>query len=171
MDSSLSGSSAMGFSKQGYWSELPCLLQGIFPTQGSNLSLLSLLHQQACSLSLAPPGKPLCNVCVYVCVCVHIVCFSQEVNTHTHTHTLRRLTHTHTHTHTLVTSGVNSFSDTLALTMYPSSNSYILVSFSVHVLQFPSTLKIHTPYPWDFRPRHGLHILNCFLDSPFAIPP
>ena len=162
MDSSLSGSSAMWFSKQGYWSGLPCLLQGIFPTQGSNLSLLSLLHQQACSLPLAPPGKPLCNVCVYVCVCVcvHIVCFSQEVNTHTHTHT-----------HTLVTSGVNSFSDTLALTMYPSSNSYILVSFSVHVLQFPSTLKIYIPYPWDFRPRHGLHILNCFLDSPFAIPP
>ena len=32
------------------------LLQGIFPTQGSNSSLL--LHWQAGSLPLAPPGKP-----------------------------------------------------------------------------------------------------------------
>ena len=34
------------------------LLQGIFPTQGSNLHLLCLLHWQADSLPLAPPGKP-----------------------------------------------------------------------------------------------------------------
>ena len=34
------------------------LLQGIFLTQGSNLHLLSLLHWQAGSLQLAPPGKP-----------------------------------------------------------------------------------------------------------------
>ena len=34
------------------------LLQGIFPTQGSNLHLLCLLHWQARSLPLAPPGKP-----------------------------------------------------------------------------------------------------------------
>ena len=33
------------------------LLQGIFPTQGSNLCLLPLLHWQAGSLPLAPPGK------------------------------------------------------------------------------------------------------------------
>ena len=32
-------------------------LQGIFPTQGLNLCLLSLLHWQAGSLPLAPPGK------------------------------------------------------------------------------------------------------------------
>ena len=31
---------SMGFSRQEYWSALPSLLQGIFPTQGSNLSLL-----------------------------------------------------------------------------------------------------------------------------------
>ena len=31
---------SMGFSRQEYWSGLPCLLQGIFPTQGSNLGLL-----------------------------------------------------------------------------------------------------------------------------------
>ena len=34
------------------------LLQGIFLTQGSNLDLLCLLHWQAGSLPLAPPGKP-----------------------------------------------------------------------------------------------------------------
>ena len=33
------------------------LLQGMFPTQGSNLHLL---HWQVDSLPLAPPGKP-CN--------------------------------------------------------------------------------------------------------------
>ena len=33
------------------------LLQGIFPTQGLNLQLLYLLHWQADSLPLAPPGK------------------------------------------------------------------------------------------------------------------
>ena len=33
-------------------------LQRIFPIQGSNLPLLRLLHRQANSLSLAPPGKP-----------------------------------------------------------------------------------------------------------------
>ena len=34
------------------------LLQGIFPTQGLNLHLLYLLHWQAGSLPLRPPGKP-----------------------------------------------------------------------------------------------------------------
>ena len=33
------------------------LLQGIFLTQGSSPHLLCLLHWQACSLPLAPPGK------------------------------------------------------------------------------------------------------------------
>ena len=35
------------------------LLQGIFPAQGLNLSLLHLLYQPAGSLPLTPPGKPL----------------------------------------------------------------------------------------------------------------
>ena len=34
------------------------LLQGIFQTQGSNPILFGLLHWQAGSLPLAPPGKP-----------------------------------------------------------------------------------------------------------------
>ena len=47
------------------------LLQGIFPTQGSNPCLLCLLHWQVGSLPLAPPWKPLMNgspslVCFYV---------------------------------------------------------------------------------------------------------
>ena len=35
------------------------LLQGISPTQGLKPSFLSLLHWQAGSLPLAPPGKPI----------------------------------------------------------------------------------------------------------------
>ena len=34
------------------------LLQGIFPTQGSNQHLLCLLHWQVGTLPLIPPGKP-----------------------------------------------------------------------------------------------------------------
>ena len=34
------------------------LLQGIFPTQGLNPHLLHLLHWQADSLPVVPPGKP-----------------------------------------------------------------------------------------------------------------
>ena len=36
----------------------PALLQGIFPSQGSKLFLLYLLHWQAGSLPLVPPEKP-----------------------------------------------------------------------------------------------------------------
>ena len=42
------------------------LFQGIFLTQGSNSSLLSLLHWQADSLPLAPPGKPPSHNYLYV---------------------------------------------------------------------------------------------------------
>ena len=49
---------SMGFSRQKYWSGLPCPPPGIFPTQGSNSCLLCLLHWQAGSLPLVPPGKP-----------------------------------------------------------------------------------------------------------------
>ena len=44
----------MQFSKKEYWSICHFLLQGIFPTQGSNLSLL---HWQADSLTMELPGK------------------------------------------------------------------------------------------------------------------
>ena len=49
---------SMGFSRKEYWSGLPFPSPGIFPTQGSNTRLLYLLHRQAGSLPLAPPGKP-----------------------------------------------------------------------------------------------------------------
>ena len=63
MDCSPPGSSVHGISQARVWSALLCLLQGVFPTQGSNLHLLSLLHWQAGSLPLGP-------MCVCVCVCV-----------------------------------------------------------------------------------------------------
>ena len=43
--------------RQRYWSGLPFLLQGIFPAQGSNLRFLHLLHWQAGSFTIQPPGK------------------------------------------------------------------------------------------------------------------
>ena len=48
----------MRFPRQNSAVDGHALLQGIFPTQGSNLHLLSLLLWQVCSLSLAPFGKP-----------------------------------------------------------------------------------------------------------------
>ena len=44
----------------------PALLQGIFPTQGSNPHLLCLLHWQEGSLPLAPLGKP----CFFKWTCI-----------------------------------------------------------------------------------------------------
>ena len=49
---------SMEFSRQEYWSGLPFLPQGVFPTQGSNLCLLHLLHWQADSLPLYHLGNP-----------------------------------------------------------------------------------------------------------------
>ena len=48
------------------------LLQGIFPTQGSNPSLLRLQHWQAGSLPLAPPGKSRrFNICLQILFLPH----------------------------------------------------------------------------------------------------
>ena len=60
MDCSPPGSSVPGDSP-GKNTGMGChaLLQGIFPTQGSNLRFLRLLHWQAGSLPLVAPGKPL----------------------------------------------------------------------------------------------------------------
>ena len=59
MDCSLPGSSVHGVLQARIleWVATACL-QGIFPTQGSNLHLLSLLHWWAASFSLVPAGKP-----------------------------------------------------------------------------------------------------------------
>ena len=47
---------SMGFSRQEYWSSCHVLLQGIFPTQGSNPHLLWLLHCREILLPLSHPG-------------------------------------------------------------------------------------------------------------------
>ena len=59
MDCSLPGSSIHGDTPvKNTGMGCPALLQGIFPTQGSNLHLLYLLHWQAGSLAPVPPRKP-----------------------------------------------------------------------------------------------------------------
>ena len=50
---------SMVFSRQEYWSGLLDLFQEFFPTQGWNKRLLVLLHWQAGSLPLTPPGEPI----------------------------------------------------------------------------------------------------------------
>ena len=49
---------SMGFSRQEYWSGLPCPPPGDLPDPGSNPCLLCLLNWQVGSLKLAPPGRP-----------------------------------------------------------------------------------------------------------------
>ena len=50
-----------GFSVENTGGGCHALLQGLFPTQGSHLSLLCLLHWQAGSLPLAPPRMWNCS--------------------------------------------------------------------------------------------------------------
>ena len=57
--SSLHGENTGVFSGKNTGVGCRVLLQGIFLIQGSNQCLLSLLHCQAGSLPLAPPGKPI----------------------------------------------------------------------------------------------------------------
>ena len=52
---------SMGFHRQEYWSRLPFLLQGIFPTQGSNLHLLYFLHWQWVLYHQCHLGRPQTN--------------------------------------------------------------------------------------------------------------
>jgi len=78
MDYSPPGSSVHGILQDRYYTGMGCysLLQGISPTQGSNLHLLHLLHWQADSLSLSYLGSQcyhdhILTVCVCMCVCVY----------------------------------------------------------------------------------------------------
>ena len=57
-DCSPPGSSVRRFSRQEYWSGLPLSLPGDLPNPGIEPTSLCLLHWQADSLPLAPPGKP-----------------------------------------------------------------------------------------------------------------
>ena len=54
---------SMGFSRQEYWSGLPCPPPGHLPDPGTDPCLLSLLHWQASSLSLVPSVKPHISDC------------------------------------------------------------------------------------------------------------
>ena len=62
MDCSTPGSSVCGIlqARKEYWSGLPCPPTGNLPDPGIEPTSLAsyLLHQQAGSLRLAPPGKP-----------------------------------------------------------------------------------------------------------------
>ena len=49
---------SMGFSRQEYWSGLPCPPPGDLPDPGIEPGSLYLLHWEAGSLPLVPPGKP-----------------------------------------------------------------------------------------------------------------
>ena len=60
---------SMGFSRQEYWSELPCPLPGNFPTQESNLHFLRLLHWQVSFFPLVLPGKPWNSLSLYFLIC------------------------------------------------------------------------------------------------------
>ena len=57
---------SMGFSRQEYWSGLPCLPPGDVPGPGVNPCLLGLLHWQAGSLLLVPSGKPFCSFILWL---------------------------------------------------------------------------------------------------------
>ena len=84
---------SMGFSRQEYWSGLPCPPPGDLPNPGIEPGLLCLLHWQAGSLPSAPPGKPfflLRGTSIFVPkafnwldkahpTCLRVICFIQNL--------------------------------------------------------------------------------------------
>ena len=57
----------MAFSRQEYWSGLPCPFPGDLPNPE-----IKLLHWQEGSCPLAPPGKPhMKNMCVYIYIYIY----------------------------------------------------------------------------------------------------
>ena len=68
---------SMGFSRQEYWSGLPCLPPGDLPNPGIEPRSPVL---QVDSLLSELPGKPICEyISLYmcVCVCVHLIFLSR----------------------------------------------------------------------------------------------
>ena len=94
---------SMGFSRQEYWS-CHALLQGLFPTQGSNPRLLCLLHWQVGSLPLTTWEAPCTYIYTQICRCVCIYCL-QQLNLEQHGFELRKSTYC----------GVFSIVDTIVL--------------------------------------------------------
>ena len=68
----------MGFSSKNTGVNCHALLQGISPTWGLNPCLLHLLHWQADSLPVAPPGKPL-NWKFSSLLLFHLLVFVQKI--------------------------------------------------------------------------------------------
>ena len=64
---------SMGFLRQANWSDCHFLLQGIFPTQGSNSRLLNLQHWQADSLPLSYQEAFLQNISPLNSVCLEVL--------------------------------------------------------------------------------------------------
>ena len=80
---------SVGFSRQEYWSGLPFPPPGDLPDPGIEpRSRTSLLHWQAGSLPLAPPGKPV-GYLAYLRF-FFLSPIPLHTHTHTHTHTLTR---------------------------------------------------------------------------------
>ena len=78
----------MGFSRHNTGVGCHALLQGIFPTQGSNLHHLHLLRCQAGSLPLAPPGKPPNHWTTRECSAMLISLENKKLNPSEHIFTL-----------------------------------------------------------------------------------
>ena len=57
---------SLGFSRQEYWSGLPCPPLGDLADSGIKPMSLSLLHWQGGSLPLAPAGMPFCFSTLYL---------------------------------------------------------------------------------------------------------
>ena len=66
---------SMGFSRQEYWSGLPCPLLGILPDPRIKPVSPAAPALQAASLPLSHQGIPHVCVCVCVCVCVRTQTF------------------------------------------------------------------------------------------------
>ena len=82
MDCSLPGLSVHGYSPgKNTGVDQYTLLQGIFPTQGSNACLLCLLHWQVCSLPLVPPGMTI-YIYIYIYIYILALSFISSVNWH-----------------------------------------------------------------------------------------
>ena len=100
MDHSPPGSSLYPWYSPGKHTGVGCraFLQGIFLTQGLNLHLLHLLHWQAGSLPLAPPGKPstILSSVTQSCptLCYPMNCSTPGLPVH---HQLPESTQTHVH--------------------------------------------------------------------------
>ena len=69
---------SMQFAMHEHWSGLPCPSPGDLPEE-SNSCALSLLHWQTGPLPLAPPGKPICVICIYIYIYIVLLFLNSSV--------------------------------------------------------------------------------------------